>query len=73
MARAAVHKEAYQHARHMQGRLNELVGELREEVRLVDEPQFKAVCETAAEVLGGLSKALGDYERRNEEAWRETP
>lgn len=67
---ATTAEEAYRHAQQMQRRLNELVGELREEVRMVDEPQFRAVCETAAEVLGGLSKALGDYERRNEEAWR---
>jgi hypothetical protein len=26
--------------------------------------------ETAAEVLGGLSKAFSDYERKNEAAWR---
>lgn len=68
MAKAA--QDPYLHAQHVQRRLNELVGELREEIRMVDEPQFKAVCETAAEVLGGLSKAMGDYERRNEEAWR---
>jgi hypothetical protein len=36
----------------------------------VDEPQLKAMFETAAEVLGGLLKAFSDYERKNESAWR---
>jgi len=26
--------------------------------------------ETAAEVLGGLKKAFGDYEKKNEPAWK---
>jgi hypothetical protein len=36
----------------------------------VDEPQLKAMFETSAEVLGGLSKAFDDYERKNEAAWK---
>jgi len=36
----------------------------------VDEPQLKAMFETAAEVLGGLKKAFSDYERKNDSAWR---
>ena len=36
----------------------------------VDEPQFKAMFETSAEVLPGLAKAFDDYERKNEAAWR---
>jgi hypothetical protein len=36
----------------------------------VDEPQFKAMFEASAEVLGGLIKAFRDYEQKNEAAWR---
>lgn len=34
----------------------------------MDEPQLKAMFETAAEVLGGLKKAFSDYERKNDSA-----
>ncbi|HEX6958625.1 MAG TPA: hypothetical protein VF194_11625 [Ferrovibrio sp.] len=70
MATAEQQRDPYYHTKYVQRRLNELVGELREELRMVDEPQFKAMFETTAEVLGGLSRAFGDYERRNEAAWR---
>jgi hypothetical protein len=43
---------------------------MRSDIGKVDEPQFKAMFETAAEVLGGLVKAFDDYERKNEGAWR---
>jgi hypothetical protein len=43
---------------------------LREDIEKVDEPQLKAMFETAAEVLGGLIKAFHDYEQKNERAWR---
>jgi len=33
-------------------------------VAKVDDPQLKAMFETSAEVLLGLVKALGDYERK---------
>ena len=36
----------------------------------VDEPQLKAMFETAAEVLGGLKKAFHDYEQKKEKAWQ---
>src|SRR4051812_9528938 len=41
----------------------------RSDVAKVDDPQLKAMFETSAEVLLGLVKALGDYERKNEAAW----
>ena len=43
---------------------------LREDIGKVDEPQFKAMFETAAEVLGGLAKAFGDYQKKSEKAWQ---
>jgi hypothetical protein len=58
------------HTKKMQKRLKELQDHLREDIEKVDEPQLKAMFETAAEVLGGLMKAFDDYERKNEPAWR---
>jgi hypothetical protein len=43
---------------------------MREDIDKVDDPRFKAMFETSAEVLGGLIKAFGDYEKKNEAAWR---
>lgn len=54
----------------MQARFRETVDLLREDLRKVEDPQLKAMFETAAEVLVGLGKALGDYEKKNEAAWR---
>jgi hypothetical protein len=54
----------------MQRRFSELVEHLRSDIKKVDEPQLKAMFETAAEVLNGLIKAFQDYERKNEPAWR---
>ena len=48
------------HTRKMQTRLQETMDHLREDIEKVDEPQLKAMFETAAEVLGGLKKAFGD-------------
>lgn len=66
--------EADRHPRHhtqqMQNRLQEMMDHLRGDIDKVDEPQMKAMFETAAEVLGGLKKAFSDYEQKNESAWR---
>jgi len=59
-----------QHTQHMRRRLQEDIDHLRQDVERVDEPQLKAMFETSAEVLEGLSKAFEDYERKNEAAWR---
>jgi hypothetical protein len=58
------------HTQNTQKRLQEEIDHLRTDIDKVDEPQFKAMAETAAEVLGGLVKAFKDYEQRNESAWR---
>jgi hypothetical protein len=54
----------------MRKALDDIRNHLREDVVKVDEPQLKAMFETSAEVLGGLSKAFEDYERKNEAAWK---
>jgi hypothetical protein len=58
------------HTQNMRNRLQEMIAHLRADIEKVDEPQLKAMFETSAEVLGGLSKAFSDYERKNESAWR---
>jgi hypothetical protein len=60
------------HTQKMRQRLEEIRAHLREDINKVDEPQLKAMFETAAEVLGGLAKAFRDYEQKNEPAWRQT-
>jgi hypothetical protein len=54
----------------MKSEMNALIAHLREDVTKVDDPQFKAMFETSAEVIGGLVKAFSDYERKNEAAWK---
>ena len=58
------------HTQKMRKRLEETRQHLREDIEKVDEPRFKAMFETSAEVLGGLIKAFDDYEKKNEAAWR---
>ena len=60
------------HTRKMAARLRETIDHLRADIGEVDEPQFKAMFETSAEVLGGLVKAFEDYEKKNESAWTRT-
>jgi hypothetical protein len=63
-------KDPRHHTQKMQRALDELKDHLRDDIEIVDDPQLKAMFETAAEVLGGLEKAFGDYEKKNEPAWR---
>jgi hypothetical protein len=55
----------------MAARLEETIAHLRKDIEQVEEPQFKAMCETSAEVLQGLVKAFRDYDAKAESAWRE--
>ena len=58
------------HTQKMTKQLQDIITHLREDVGKVDEPQFKAMFETSAEVLTGLVKAFKDYEQKSEAAWR---
>ena len=58
------------HTRKMTARLQETIHHLRADIDKIDEPQFKAMFETAAEVLGGLVTAFRHYEQKRESAWR---
>ncbi|TYL89180.1 hypothetical protein FXB40_36975 [Bradyrhizobium rifense] len=67
---SSVDRDPRHHTRKMQKALEEIRTHLREDIQKVDEPQLKAMFETAAEVLGGLEKAFGDYEKKSESAWQ---
>jgi hypothetical protein len=43
---------------------------LRDDAAVGDDPRARALFETAAEVLRGLMKALDDYQRGTEPAWK---
>ncbi len=58
------------HTQKMTQRFQELIQHQRADTEKVEEPQLKAMFETSAEVLAGLSKAFSNYERKNEPAWR---
>ena len=51
-------KDPHHHTEKMQQRLHELKEHLRDDIKVVDEPQLKAMFETSAEVLGGLAIGL---------------
>jgi hypothetical protein len=63
-------RSSLHHTQNMKKRFKEMITHLREDVRKVDEPQLKAMFETSAEVLSGLTKAFDDYEKKNEAAGR---
>jgi hypothetical protein len=54
----------------MEQQLQGIRDHLREDIAKIDEPQCKAMFETAAEVLGGLTKAFHDYQQKSERAWQ---
>lgn len=62
-------RDPLHHTRKVAARLKETIDHLRADIDKVDEPQFKAMFETSAEVLGGLVKAFEHYEKKSESAW----
>jgi hypothetical protein len=58
------------HTKKIKAQMRLLISHLREDVENVTEPKAQALFETSAEVLTGLVKAFGDYEKQKEEAWR---
>jgi hypothetical protein len=59
-----------QHTALLKKQFDELILHLRDDVKKVEDPQAKALFETAAEVIGGLQKAFSDYEKKSEPAWK---
>ena len=47
-----------------------MIDHLHKDIERAPEPQFQALLETSAEVLGGLRKAFEDYGKHAEAAWR---
>ena len=58
------------HSAHLRQEIAGLIDHLRRDVERVLEPQFRALLETSAEVLGGLRKAFEDYAKHDVAAWR---
>ena len=70
MATTTSERDPRHHPQKMQRHLQQMVDHLRQDTGKVDEPQFKAMCETAAEVLVGLKRPSATTSRKNEKAWR---
>ena len=68
---AADPRDPLRHTRKMTAKFSEIIDHLRRDIDHVDEPQFKAMFETAAEVLGGLVTAFRHYEQKGEHAWKQ--
>ena len=58
------------HCENLKRELKEVSGHLRRDIERVDEPQFKALCETSAEVIDALHKSFEHYSDGSEPAWR---
>jgi hypothetical protein len=58
------------HSTHLQQEIASLIDHLHRDIKRAPEPQFQALLETSAEVLGGLRKAFEDYGKHTEAAWR---
>jgi len=56
----------------MSTELSYVIDHLRRDIDEIEEPQCKAMFETAAEVIGGLVTALRHYEQHRESAWQAT-
>lgn len=50
--------------------LNEVASHLRRDIESVDDPQFRALCETSAEVIGALRTSFQHYAAGSEPAWQ---
>lgn len=63
-------KDPKVHVMKIRQMLCEVATHAREDVSKVDDPKFKALFETTAEVLKGLEQAYEHAETQSEEAWR---
>jgi hypothetical protein len=58
------------HCENIERQLQEISDHLRQDIEKVDDPQFKALCETSAEVIGALRTSFEHYAQGSEPAWR---
>jgi hypothetical protein len=61
---------AEQRAQHIAQMLKQAQQECRADIGRIDDPKAQAMFETIAEVLGGVMKALTDYQNKNESVWQ---
>ena len=61
------------HTQKIRAQMRQLIDHLRADVEKVTEPKAQALFEVSAEVLTGLIKAVADYEKKSEAAWRTLP
>ena len=61
--------DPHHHTKKMHDALMDLAKHMREDIDKVNEPKFRAMFETGAEVLTGLAKAFSDYDQKQEKAW----
>lgn len=59
------------HIRKLKSQMVQLIDHLRADVGKVTDLKAQAMFETSAEVLTGLVKAFDDFEKKNEEAWKD--
>jgi len=50
--------------------MSDLIDHLHRDIERVREPQFQALLETSAEVIGGLRTSLQHYSEHREPAWQ---
>jgi hypothetical protein len=62
--------DSQEFAHHIEKKMEDIMADLRDQTAREDDPHAEALYETAAEVLGGLSKAFAHYAHKSEEAWR---
>lgn len=62
--------ETSPHTNKVYSMMNDLVEHLRSDIEKIDNLQEKAIFETSAEVVLGLMKALDDFKKKNEPAWK---
>jgi hypothetical protein len=58
------------HTHKIKAQMRQIINYLREDVGKVTEAKAQALFETSAEVLTGLVKALDDFEKGGQNAWR---
>jgi len=58
------------HCEHLQQEMADLIEHLHRDIKRVTEPQFQALLETGAEVIGGLKTAFQHYSEHRELAWQ---
>jgi hypothetical protein len=55
----------------LRDKVHALRDELKTHAEETDGPKCAALCETSAEVLGGIEKAFDHYLEKSEKAWQE--